>query len=646
MGGGLAANISVLSQKGNYTSHTPYGLMFEEINHSADGGIYAELIQNRAFQGSDSAPASLASYSAINGAILSLQNSSNGEPLSDALPNYMRISASLGNGSDTTTAAQIGFSNSGWWGIDVKVQPYQGSFFVRGRYNGTFTASLQSAVTNQTFGSVQIRSQSNDESWTKHAFTLTPTTAAESTNNVISITFDPSLTDGSLDFNLISLFPPTYNNRANGLRSDIMNALVELKPKFLRFPGGGNLNGILKGTQHKWNETIGPLQNRPGRTAVWGYYETQGLGLIEYLQWCDDLDMEPVLVAWSGLNFVDGPLSASDLAVYVQDTLNQLEFITGSSSTKFGALRASLGYPDPWKLKYIQIGNEDNLTGGLPSYEGYRLKMYHDAIKEAYPDLIVMASASELTMNMTSFPGDLAGDQHKYTVPDRFVGSNFGFFDHFTHQTIVSELAVVAPNRPDGSAPSDRAEYTTYPFWLGSVAEAVFLLGAERNGDRVIGVSYAPLLANMNPNASQWTPTQIAYDADPARTTRSTSFHTYKLLASHVLTETLPSEGDIGYGPLYWVTGRNNQTGSLIFKAAVYNSTADVHISLDFDGVPAGATGELTILTSSSADAQNVLGGPEVIHTNVSTVVAGSDANFVFALPNLSVATLIVKEQI
>ncbi|KAF6802978.1 alpha-L-arabinofuranosidase, partial [Colletotrichum sojae] len=509
----------------------------------------------------------LDAWSSINHVTLSLQNGT--DSLSLALHNYVRVSAAaIDNTKDTT---RIGIANSGWWGLDVQVQPYMGSFFVKGDYNGAFNVALQSSATNETLSSIDIPSRSVNGGWTKHEFSLTPSKAATTINNMLEI--DASNATKYLDFNLISLFPPTYNNRTNGFRVELMEAIAELKPKFLRLPGGGNVNGILKGTQHKWNETIEPLETRPGRTAVWGYYETQ------------------VLVVWSGLNHVDGPISAEELTCYVHDAIDQIEFITGAAGTTFGALRASLGYPNPWKLKYVQIGNEENLTGGLESYEEYRLEMFYAAIKAKYPDLTIMASTSGFTSNLMR--PDVAGDQHKYTIPDRFVGEYFGFFDHIKQQTIVSEVVLVAPN--SDTLPSNRADYVKYmyPFWLGSVGEAVFALGAERNGDRVIGMSYAPLLTNMD--GAQWTPTILV----SARTARSTSFQVYKLLASHALTEVLPSTADAGFGPLYWVSGRDNATDAFVFKAAVYNSTAAIPMEVLFDGVGEGAVAELTILTSA-----------------------------------------------
>lgn len=259
----------------------------QDINNAGDGGIYAELIRNRVFQGSSHYPVSLSGWSPINGAELLIKKLA--QPLSDALPSSMNVAVSNSTGLKT-----VGFANSGWWGIEVRKYEYKGSFYVRGSYEGSFVASLRSALTNETFGSVKIQSKNKTNEWVQHEFTLIPTKDAPNSNNTFALTFNPAgVKDGSLDFNLISLFPPTYKGRANGLRVDIAEAFAALDPKFLRFPGGNALEGPDLANPWKWNETIGPLKDRPGRPGVWGYHTTDGLGLVEYLHWCDDMELEP-----------------------------------------------------------------------------------------------------------------------------------------------------------------------------------------------------------------------------------------------------------------------------------------------------------------------------------------------------------------
>lgn len=190
----------------------------QDINNSGDGGIYAELIQNRAFQYSPEFPFSTDHYSPVNGANLTIEFLD--VPLSESLPASLRVTA----GSSST--GKVGFTNDGYWGMSVSQQKYTGSFWVKGAYSGSFTASLQSDLTDDVFGSVDVVSTAVEDEWTEHVFELVPTVDAPSSNNSFSLTFDANA--GALDFNLISLFPPTYKDRKNGLRVDIAEALVEL----------------------------------------------------------------------------------------------------------------------------------------------------------------------------------------------------------------------------------------------------------------------------------------------------------------------------------------------------------------------------------------------------------------------------------
>jgi alpha-N-arabinofuranosidase len=227
-----AISLKVASTGGNASSPLMYGLMFEDINHSGDGGIYAELIQNRAFQGSIPMPSSIYPWEPIGGAVLALQNTS--VPLSYALP----ASINVAPGSDSGTG-KIGLLNPGWWGIDVKPQTYSGSFWAMGSYQGSFTVKLQSKLTDDIFASLDIASSCVPGKWVEHKFELEPTYAATNVNNTFAIEFDAG--SGPLNFNLISLFPPTYKNRPNGNRPELMEALKALNPSFLRMPGGNNM---------------------------------------------------------------------------------------------------------------------------------------------------------------------------------------------------------------------------------------------------------------------------------------------------------------------------------------------------------------------------------------------------------------------
>ncbi|KAM3065019.1 hypothetical protein ACMFMG_001228 [Clarireedia jacksonii] len=627
-----AINITASASGGNASSPLAYGLMFEDINHSGDGGIYAELIQNRAFQGNREFPSTLDPWTAVGGAALTLQNTS--LPLSSALPTSVNVRS-----SSNSTGKKIGLSNPGWWGIDVKPQKYTGSFWALGSYKGKFTAKLVS-TTGTVYASTDIRSQANNRTWVEYKFTLEPKTAAPNVNNSFVIEFDSG---NSINFNLISLFPPTYNNRANGMRPDLMKAMKDLNPSFLRIPGGNNIEGDTYHYRWAWNETIGPLKDRPGRPGTWGYTNTDGLGLIEYMNWCTDLETEPILAVWAGL-YLNGYLtppdvvSEEDLAPYVEDVMNELEFLMGDTSTKYGALRASLGYPQPWKIKYVEVGNEDNLGEGEVSYIAYRWPMFYNAIHAAYPDILVISSTQDLTS--VGAPHTSGTDFHQYLRPDDF-STQFGLFDHSnrSYPILLGEYAVIQPNANGAPVDWDAAKLP-YGTWIGAVGEAIYLLGSERNGDVVLGASYAPGFQNVN--SFQWTPDLVSFNADPSKTVLSCSWHQLQLLSNNRFESTVPftatsSTNSSAFGPAYYVVGVSSP-GHYTFKAAIYNTTKPVPFSIEFEGVSAGSSGKLTVLNAPDGNSMNVFGGPDVVKKTVTKVVAGAGGKFEFELKEYDIA--------
>ncbi|KAK5129202.1 hypothetical protein LTR08_003752 [Meristemomyces frigidus] len=617
-----AISISVASSGGNATSAYQYGLMFEDINNSGDGGVYAELIQNRAFQGDNIFPKSLDFWNALGGAKLSLQNLTT--PLSAALPTSMQVTG----GNDST----IGFSNVGFWGFPaIAGWEYKGSFWVEGDLDGNVTVCL-AGDDNVAYAEASVE-VSTSSKWTQYNYTFSPTVSAPNSNNTLNFTFAASDLTGAVNFNLLSLFPPTYKNRENGLRVDLMDAMADLHPAFFRMPGGNNVEGVYPPYWWNWTQTIGPLEDRPGFPGAWSYENTNGLGLLEYLLWAQDLGMTPVLAVWSGL-FLNGTFLAEDrLGPYIQSALDEIEFCMGDASTTYGALRESMGY-GPFEINFVEVGNEDSLSSGGPSYTAYRFNAFYDAIHAAYPQMTIIASFYDV--DGATPPFNAAGDFHEYAIPVQ-MSSQFGYFDNYTsaHPLLIGEYAVVEYDQPGTNEPlwTAGAGRAFMPFWYGSVAEAIFLLGAERNSDKIIGASYAPGFQNLN--RWEWIPDLISFDANPAHTTLSTSWHMLELLGGTRITENLPmtiTDGE--YGPAYFVAGRSAVTGAHIAKFAVYNGTES--FNLTFAGVGAGATANLTYLTAPMNASQPI--GGNIVQTHEQTVRAGRNGVFSFKLPEYSVA--------
>ncbi|KAL5117363.1 hypothetical protein ACEQ8H_004679 [Pleosporales sp. CAS-2024a] len=636
----LAVDIVVQASGGNVTGKFGhpygYGFLHEDINNSGDGGIYAELIQNRAFQYSHNYSVSTAHYYPINGAVLSIQNLS--QPFSKALPASMRVAAGKGTG-------KIGFKNEGYWGMDVKRQKYTGSFWVKGAYKGSFTASLESNLTCDVFGSVEVPSRAVANDWTEHTFELTPVKDAPNSNNTFSITFDQAgCSSGALDFNLISLFPPTYKNRKNGLRVDIAEVLADMNPSVLRFPGGNMLEGLTNDTHWDWKKSIGPLRYRPGFQGVWGYQQTNGLGLMEYLEWSEDMGLERILAVWAGLALNGGFTSKQDLQPFIDDALNEIEFVCGPANSTWGKVRADLGHPEPFSLNYVEIGNEDWLAGypgGWRSYREYRFPMFHDAIKAKYPHIQVIASAATSDPKKgpeLNFTADTFGDYHPYREPDQVVKEFNRFDNEIAH--IVGEMAAVHPNGGSGW----NGSLVPYPWWIGAVGEAVSLIGYERNSDRIPGAFYAPVLKNEN--RWQWSITLVQFAADVKKTTKSVSWHCWSLFAHHPITHTLPTSSNSSYGPVYWGAGMDKRrNNAMVWKGATYNTTngSSVPVSVHFQGVKPGTKANLTLLTNPSGDPfayNNPHTGIEMVDTAIRILEADFSGAFRFYMPQLSVAVL------
>ncbi|SMR63185.1 unnamed protein product [Zymoseptoria tritici ST99CH_3D1] len=655
----FAVDIIVSSAPGNKTGSQGhpygYGFLHEDINNSGDGGIYAELIRNRAFQSSERYPVSLDGYSALNGAQLSIQNLT--DPLSDALPSSMRVSVSNSTSPpsygppkgrpgrpgrhDHHGRGMIGFQNDGYWGMDVKCQPYTGSFWVRGEYHGKFVASLQSNLTDEVFGSVEVPSKSVNGEWVEHEFVLVPEKDAPSTNNTFAVTFDQRGTpDGFLDFNLISLFPPTYKGRKNGLRIDLAEALEEINPTYFRFPGGNMLEGNTNETYWDWKDSLGPLRNRPGFEGVWGYQQTHGLGLMEYLYWAEDMKMNSILGVWAGLALNGDITPEADLQYYIDDALDQIEFIRGPASSPWGARRAALGHPEPFVLQYVEIGNEDWLAGfpsGWDSYRAYRFPLFYAAITAAYPDIQVIASSATSDPEEgepLTYPSSAIGDYHPYREPDELVEEFSRFDNDIGH--IVGEVAAVHPN--GGTAWDGGLQ--PLPWWQGTVGEAVSMIGYERNSDRIPGTFYAPVMRNTN--RWQWAVTMLQNDAGSV--TRSTSWYVWSLFAHHPISQTSAVEGE--FGPVWYGAGVDEaRGGAKVWKGAVYNTTdgVDVEVKVKFEGLKGGTNAALTVLTNLGEGgyaANDPATGVNVVGVNTTVLTADGEGTYVFDLPELSVAVL------
>ena len=292
---------------------------------------------------------------------------------------------------------------------------------------GPVTVSL---VEDETGKAISTTVPALTTAWQQHEFTLHSNAAAKSSQYHLVLSVAKP---GTVWFSLVSLFPPTYHDRNNGNRIDLMEKLAAMKPAFLRFPGGNYLEGDHINERYEWKKTIGPLVDRPTHPSPWHYRSSDGMGLLEFLEWCEDLKMQPLLAVYAGYSmqqeFVKpGP----DLEPYVQDALDEIEYVTGDANTKWGAERVKDGHPAPFKLSYVEIGNEDwfDKSGTY----GDRYAQYYKAIKAKYPDLQLIATTPITTMKPDVIDDhfyrraqEFYDDVHHYDQTDRngpkiFVG--------------------------------------------------------------------------------------------------------------------------------------------------------------------------------------------------------------------------------
>ena len=304
-------------------------------------------------------------------------------------------------------------------GIPVKPQTsYRASFYAKAapNFSGPLTISMRSDDGKTVYAQGTVKRLSAD--WKQYQLTLKTGKVAATTQARLVLATDRR---GTFWLNLVSLFPPTFKNRPNGLRPDLMQMMADMKPQFLRFPGGNYLEGNTIAERFEWKKTIGPLENRPGHPAPWGYRSSDGMGLMEFLLWCEDIGAKPLLGIYAGYSLRGDYIKPGpDLVPYVQDALDEIEYITGPVTSKWGVERAKNGHLQPFPLTYVEIGNEDwfDKSG---SYDG-RFAQFYDAIKAKYPQLKLISSVGfeqPKSKWVTSRKPDVV-DEHYYRSADEF----------------------------------------------------------------------------------------------------------------------------------------------------------------------------------------------------------------------------------
>lgn len=598
------------------------GLMTEEINHSYDGGLYGELIRNRSLLDNPTTPEGWKLQVPQN--TEASMSVSRDNSLTDKLTSSLHVTVTR-----VAPGHPVSVSNEGYWGIPVRpATTYQVTLYAKGNntwsssWNGKskdtnaplplfrspLTVSLESGDHSKVFASA--KTPPLDGTWRKITLSLkTADGITPSKENVFSIGADAP---GVFDLTLVSLFPPTFKNRLNGNRIDLMERLARLHPRFLRFPGGNFVEGDNLSERYDWKQTRGPLEFRPGHNGCWKYRSSDGLGLLEFMGWCEDLGMEPVLAVFAGYSIKQQPVPAGPLLEpYVQDALDEIEYLTGDAgTTHWGAIRAKDGHPAPFTLKFLEVGNEDQFDKSN-SYDG-RYAQFHDAIRAKYPDLRLIA-----TMPVKNRKPDLI-DDHFYKTTDWFV-KEFNHYDKLDRsgpRIFVGEWATM--EKPAWKAGGDKRPNT--PTLHEALGDAAWMCAMERNADLIEMQCYAPLLSNENPGGTQWKPNLIGFDAISSYV--SPSWHAQEMFNTHRGDEVLTAsvEKDDPANPLPYSVTRDRAKGLIHIKLVnVSSSPREVTLDLGKETEVASKADVFT-LTSEDPSAVNSLQNPDVVKPVAKTI--------------------------
>jgi len=606
------------------------GLMTEEINHSYDGGLYAELIQNRAFLDNSTTPVHW-SVVANNGAEASIVLDAS-SPLNDKLTTSLRLRV--------TKAAKenpAGVANSGYWGIPVQPKTtYRATILagVESNFPGPVTVSIVSEDGRTVYASGKFTGLTTG--WKKFEVTLKTGKVVPTTKARFQITLDQP---GMIWLGMVSLFPPTWNNQPNGFRKDLMQMLVDLNPKFLRFPGGNYVEGDTVETRFDWKKTIGPIEERHGHQCPWGYRSTDGLGLLEFLEWCEDMKAEPVLAVYAGYSLKGAHVNPGpELAPYVQDALDEIEYVTGDANTSWGAERAKDGHPAPFKLNNVEIGNEDWFDKSK-SYDG-RFAQFCDAIKARYPQLKVISTIGNdqpETSHVHSRQPDMT-DEHYYRSVDEFVRMSPGYarqYDRTGPEIFVGEWAAYETSFPPWDRRSQHEPPT--PNLKAALGDAVFMAAMERNSDLIRMQCYAPLFVNVNAGARQWRPDLIGYDAISAY--GSPSYYAIRMFSRNLGDEILSTVSS--QTAVQGSATRDSKTGEIFLKLVNLQATAEP-LQIEIKGVTSVASkADAAVLAGNLEDSNSITQPRKVVP--VTTTVRGVKPVFTYTLPPNSIVVLKLK---
>jgi alpha-N-arabinofuranosidase len=635
-----------------------YGLFFEDINFAADGGLYPELVKNKSFEIDNH----LLGWRAIRGAAaLESYVVSSDRPLSNANNHFLRLSTSV-------AGPDAGFVNEGFRGMGVRQgAEYTFSVYLRrgpgsiGALNvaleepGGRGAGPETPASGRVLAEAKITGLTGE--WAPYRVVLRPTATAAKAR--LKLTVDGT---GTADIDVVSLFPKdTWGQRENGLRPDLVQLLKDMKPGFLRFPGGCIVEGITLDNRYQWKETIGDVASRRPMINRWNkeftnrytpdYYQSFGLGFFEYFQLSEDIGAEPLPILNVGMacqfNSAElAPLSAAKgpnatgsgaeltLDTFIQDALDLVEFANGPASSPWGARRVAMGHLAPFNLKMIGIGNEQWGPQYLERYEPFA-----KALKAKYPYIQIVSSAGpspegdlfdKATARLRELNAEFV-DEHYYAKPDWFR-QNVGRYDNYPRtgsKIFAGEYAAqsVGIARPDNKNN-----------WDCALSEAAFMTGLERNADVVAMASYAPMLAHVD--AWQWTPNLIWFDN--LNSYGTVNYYVQQLFSHNkgtaLLPIQLPANAKNGTDNLFSSAVADVPAGEIVLKLVNYSpQPRAVQVTLA-GAKKLGKTGRALVMAADDLNTQNTLQEPKKLTPQeVKFAVAGPVVSYTLAPNSLTV---------
>ncbi|MCA0455091.1 MAG: alpha-N-arabinofuranosidase [Chloroflexi bacterium] len=627
------AHLTVQADQAKPISPDLFGIFFEDINYAADGGLYADLIQNRSFE-----------YTAVDNfdwnfftawelvtekgkCSIALGTEA---PIHRNNPRYLIVNIDSG---------EVGLRNFGYDGIAIKAgESYDLTLFARvlsGNVGG-LKVQLESH-TGEVLAEATLTTPGGE--WTKLTTTLQPSATDSHARFVLYASGA-----GALAVDMISLFPQaTFRSRPNGLRADLAQVIADLKPRFIRFPGGCLAHGDGLDNMYRWKDTIGPIETRHSQPNIWNYHQSVGLGYFEYFQYCEDIGAKPVPVVPagtccpnSGMKFTgrleenQQGLPMDEMGEYVQEVLDLIEWANGPATSTWGAKRAEAGHPEPFGLEYLAIGNEDQIS---PLFVE-RFKMIYDAVKAKHSEIILIGTtgprpegedyekgwqlAHEMHMDMV--------DEHGYRPPEWYWDNLYRFdsYDRNASKVYLGEYAA----HDLGRANTLRS----------ALAEAAYMTSLERNGDIVLLSSYAPLLGKHK--RMQWQPNMIYFTNTSIRL--STNYYAQQLFGANTgdvyLPVTLDVEGMDEVAAASCV--RDSATGDVILKL-VSRADAPLPVTIDLASVGAVAGEAACTVLTGEALAENNHWRPQTVLPQSATLAVG--AVFTYEMPAHSLSVIRLK---